>query len=61
MTLTTLLIFLPLAAALVVWIAPLRPFWTGGIALLVALVEVWLWIVALARFDVDDCLPFEER
>ncbi|RDI74171.1 proton-translocating NADH-quinone oxidoreductase, chain M [Gaiella occulta] len=49
--LTTLLIVLPLVAAAVVWAAPLPREATAGIASLVALVEVGLWILALLRFD----------
>lgn len=49
--LTTLLILLPLVAALVVWAAPLPREATAALAVLVALVEVVLWIVALAGFD----------
>jgi NADH-quinone oxidoreductase subunit M len=49
--LTTALILLPVAGALVVWILPLRPFAVGSTALLVALAEVALWIDAVARFD----------
>ena len=49
--LTTALILLPVAGALVVWILPLRPFAVGSTALLFALAEVALWIDAAARFD----------
>jgi NADH-quinone oxidoreductase subunit M len=51
--LTTILIFLPVAGALVVWLLPLQPFAVGSTALLVALVEVGVWIESLARFDFD--------
>jgi NADH-quinone oxidoreductase subunit M len=51
--LTTALILLPVAGALVIWILPLRPFAVGSTALLVALAEVALWIDAAARFDFD--------
>jgi NADH-quinone oxidoreductase subunit M len=51
--LTTALILLPVAGALVVWLLPLRPFAVGSTALLVALAEVALWIDAAARFDFD--------
>jgi NADH-quinone oxidoreductase subunit M len=51
--LTTALILLPVAGALIVWILPLRPFAVGSTALLVALAEVALWIDAVARFDFD--------
>ena len=52
--LTTALILLPLAGALVVAILPLPRETTAGLAFLVALLEVGLWIVAAARFDFDD-------
>lgn len=50
--LTTALVFLPIAGALVLWLIP----WptaraAGGFALLVALAELFLWIVALGRLD----------
>ena len=45
--LTTTLIFLPLAGALVLWLVPWPRLWAGSLATLVALVEVGLWIVAL--------------
>jgi NADH-quinone oxidoreductase subunit M len=49
--LTTALILLPVAGALVVWILPLKPFATAATAFLVALAEVALWIDTLARYD----------
>jgi NADH-quinone oxidoreductase subunit M len=52
--LTTALILLPVAGALVVAILPLPRETTAGLAFLVALMEVGLWIVAAARFDFDD-------
>ena len=52
--LTTALILLPIAGALVVAILPLPRETTAGLAFLVALMEVGLWIVAAARFDFDD-------
>ena len=48
---TFLLIFLPLAGALFVWLVPLPRNGAGGLALVVALGEVALWILALVRFD----------
>ena len=51
---TTALILLPLAGALVVAILPLRTEWTAGLAFLVALGEIALWIAAAGRFDFDD-------
>jgi len=52
--LTTALILLPIAGALVVAILPLTRETTAALAFLVALLEVGLWIVAAARFDFDD-------
>ena len=49
--LTTSLILLPAAGALVIWLLPLRAFAAGSLALLFALVEVGLWIDTVARFD----------
>ena len=48
---TTALIVLPVAGALLVLVLPLRPFAVGATALLVALAEVALWIDTVARFD----------
>ena len=50
---TTALIFLPVAGALLVMLLPLRPFAVGSTALLVALAEIALWIDTVARFDFD--------
>lgn len=49
--LSTILIALPLAAALVVWLAPLPRQWVGSLATLISLVEVGFWILAVKRFD----------
>jgi NADH-quinone oxidoreductase subunit M len=51
--LATWLILLPLTGALVVAILPLPRIVAGGLAFLVALVEVGLWIVAVSRFEFD--------
>ena len=51
--LTTWLIVLPLAGALVVALLPLPRELTGALSFLVALGEVALWIVAAARYDFD--------
>ncbi len=51
---TTTLIVLPIAGALVVWLLPLSRFWAGSIALLVSLLEVGVWIDAVARFDFSE-------
>jgi NADH-quinone oxidoreductase subunit M len=52
--LATALILLPIAGALVVAVFPLPRTATAGLAFLVALLEVGLWIVAASRFDFDD-------
>ena len=49
--LTTALIVLPFAGALVVALLPLTPVGTAALSFLVALAEVALWIVTAARFD----------
>ncbi|MDQ4030673.1 MAG: NADH-quinone oxidoreductase subunit M, partial [Actinomycetota bacterium] len=51
---TTALIAVPLGGALLVWLLPWSRFWAGSIALLVALVEVGLWIETLRAFDFRD-------
>ena len=48
---TTVLICLPLAGALAIWVLPLSRYATGALAMLVSLVEVGIWIEQLARFD----------
>jgi NADH-quinone oxidoreductase subunit M len=48
---TTLLICLPLAAALIVWLLPLNPVSAGSLSLLAALAEVGVWIQLLVRYD----------
>lgn len=58
---TTALIFLPLAAALVVWLLPLPGRAAGVLALLVALAEVALWAFALVSFDFEGGLQLEDR
>ena len=42
--LSTILIFLPMAAAVVVWLVPMPRLWVGSLATLVSLVEVGFWI-----------------
>jgi NADH-quinone oxidoreductase subunit M len=49
--LTTILILLPMAGGLVVWLLPLPRHTVGSLATLIALVEVGLWIAAVERFD----------
>jgi NADH-quinone oxidoreductase subunit M len=52
-SLATWLILVPIIGALVVAILPLPRIAAGGLAFLVALGEVGLWIVAAGRFDFD--------
>ena len=54
MTITDALIWLPVAGALAVWLLPLPREGSLGLAFLVALAEVGLWISALLRFDFGD-------
>jgi NADH-quinone oxidoreductase subunit M len=49
--LTTILILLPIGAALLVWLLPLSAQAAGSLALLAVLAEVGIWINALTRFD----------
>ena len=49
--LTTILICLPIAGAIVVAIAPLTAYWLGSLAALVSLVEVGFWITSASKFD----------
>ena len=59
--LATILILLPLGAALVVWLLPWSNQAAASLALLAALAEVGFWINALARFDFDtNALQFEQ-
>jgi NADH-quinone oxidoreductase subunit M len=48
---TSLLIWLPMGAAVVVWVLPLSRYATGAFAVLVSLTEVGIWIEQAARFD----------
>jgi NADH-quinone oxidoreductase subunit M len=59
--LTTILILLPIGAALVVWLLPLSNSGAGSLALLAALAEVGVWINALTRFDFERGLQFDRR
>jgi len=60
--LTTILIFLPVAGALLVWLAPLPRYWAGSLAALVSLVEIGFWISALQQFDFGDpALQFDQQ
>jgi NADH-quinone oxidoreductase subunit M len=59
--LTTILIFLPVAAALVVWLLPWSNQAAGSLALLAALVEVGVWINAIVRFDFEGGLELDHQ
>jgi NADH-quinone oxidoreductase subunit M len=49
--LTTILIFLPVAGALVVATLPLPRYWVGSLASLISLVEVGVWITSATKFN----------
>jgi NADH-quinone oxidoreductase subunit M len=55
--LTTLLIVVPLVAALVVWVLPLSAESTSGLALLAVLAEVGLWVGGARNFDFSSQEP----
>ena len=48
---TTVLICLPVAGALAIWMLPLSRYATGSLAVLCSLAEVGVWIEQAARFD----------
>jgi NADH-quinone oxidoreductase subunit M len=59
---TTLLICLPMGAALVIWVLPLSRHATGSLAVLVSLLEIGIWIEQAARFDFGASgLQFSQR
>jgi NADH-quinone oxidoreductase subunit M len=61
-SITSVLIWLPIAGALAIWILPLSRYATGSLAVLVSLVEVGFWIEQAARFDFGRSgLQFSER
>src|SRR5258707_14539163 len=49
--LTTILIFLPVAGAIVVGALPLPRYWVGSLASLISLVEIGVWSTAATKFD----------
>ena len=49
--LTSLLIWLPIAGAIAIWLLPLSRYATGSLAVLVSLLEVGFWIEQASRFD----------
>src|ERR1051325_7032529 len=59
---STVLLLVPFAGALAIWLLPLSRFNAGALALFVALAEVGLWIQAVTRFDFSSGqLQFEQR
>src|SRR5919201_234729 len=59
--LTTILIFLPIGGALLIWLLPLPARTAASTSLLIALAEVGFWIETLVRFDFARGLQFEQR
>jgi NADH-quinone oxidoreductase subunit M len=60
--LTTILIVLPVAGAVLVAAAPLTTYWLGAFAALVSLIEVGVWITCAARFDFgSSALQLDQR
>ena len=61
-SLTSILIWLPIVGALLIWVLPLSRYATGSLALLFSLAEVGFWIEQAARFDFSQPgLQMEER
>ncbi len=52
--LSTILIFLPMAGAIVVWLVPMPRYWVGSLATLVSLMEIGVWVASIQHFDFDD-------
>ncbi|HZP72331.1 MAG TPA: NADH-quinone oxidoreductase subunit M [Gaiellaceae bacterium] len=60
--LTTILIVLPVASALVIAIAPFSTYWLGSLAALASLIEVGFWITAASKFHFGSSqLQFAQR
>jgi NADH-quinone oxidoreductase subunit M len=60
--LTTILIVLPVASALVVAVAPFSTYWLGSLAALASLIEVGFWVTAASKFDFGSSqLQFGQR
>jgi NADH-quinone oxidoreductase subunit M len=49
--LTSVLIWLPIAGAILIWVLPLSRYATGSLAVLVSLAEIGFWIDQVTRFD----------
>jgi NADH-quinone oxidoreductase subunit M len=61
-SLTSILIWLPIAGALLIWLLPLSRYATGSLAVLFSLAEVGFWIEQAARFNFSSSgLQMEER
>ena len=59
---TSVLIWLPIAGAIAIWVLPLSRYATGSLAVLVSLAEVGIWIEQLTRFDFGRSgLQFSQR
>jgi NADH-quinone oxidoreductase subunit M len=58
---TTALIVLPLAAALVVWLLPLPGRAAGALGLLALAAEAVLWLLVLADFEFSQAIQHRER
>src|SRR5437899_12294468 len=50
-SLTSILIWLPIGGAILIWLLPLSRYATGALAMLFSLAEVGFWIEQAARFD----------
>jgi NADH-quinone oxidoreductase subunit M len=60
--LTSILIWLPVAGAILVWLLPLSRYATGSLAMLFSLAEIGFWIEQVGRFDFSRSgLQMEER
>jgi NADH-quinone oxidoreductase subunit M len=49
--LTSVLIWLPVGGAILIWLLPLSRYATGSLAVLVSLAEIGFWIEQVTRFD----------
>src|SRR6478752_3848789 len=59
---STILIFLPVAGAIVVAALPLPRYWVGSLASLISLIEVGVWITSATKFDFgSSALQFDQR
>ncbi len=59
---TSLLVWLPIGAAIAIWVLPLSRYATGSLAVLVSLLEVGIWIQQAAHFDFSHSgIQFQQR